>query len=39
VKQDIGEAGYGLFCFPTGSDFYALFIAKLEDKEKLLEKR
>jgi len=37
VNKILEKAGYGLFCFPTGSDFYALFIAKLEDKEKLLE--
>jgi len=39
VNKILEKAGYGLFCFPTGSDFYELFIAKLEDKEKLLEEK
>lgn len=33
----ISKAGYGLFSFPTLSDFYALFITKLENKTKLLQ--
>lgn len=44
VPEKIKEAnkllspkGYGLFSYPTGGDFYALFIAKLEKKEKLLQ--
>lgn len=37
VNKTLKHAGYGLFAFPTLSDFYALFIAKLDDKDELLQ--
>lgn len=39
VNKVLEKKGYGLFAFPTGSDFSALFIAKLDNKEKLLQKK
>jgi hypothetical protein len=39
VNKVLEKAGYGLFVFPTGSDFSALFIAKLDNKEKLLQEK
>ncbi|MBU3075533.1 DUF6630 family protein [Clostridium estertheticum] len=37
VNKVISKMGYGLFSYPTFSDFYALFIDKLENKTKLLQ--
>lgn len=37
VNKVISKMGYGLFSYPTLSDFYALFICKLENKTKLLQ--
>ncbi|WPC42646.1 hypothetical protein [Clostridium sp. JS66] len=37
VNKVISKKGYGLFAYPTFSDFYALFIDKLEKKTKLLQ--
>ncbi|MEK5166547.1 hypothetical protein GNQ08_05565 [Paenibacillus macerans] len=37
VNKLISPKGYGLFYYPTGGDFCALFISKLEHKSKLLE--
>ncbi|WP_297423997.1 hypothetical protein [Clostridium sp.] len=37
VNKVISKKGYGLFDYPTFSDFYALFIDKLERKTKLLQ--
>lgn len=37
VNKVLSTKGYGLFSYPTEGDFYALFIAKLEDKAKLLQ--
>ena len=37
ANKIISKKGYGLFVFPTFSDFYALFIDKLEKREKLLQ--
>jgi|GEM_PF-865088 len=37
VNKVISKKGYGLFSYPTVSDFYALFLDKLEKKTKLLE--
>lgn len=37
ANKVIGKIGYGLFSYPTFSDFYALFIDKLENKTKLLQ--
>ncbi|MEI7027400.1 DUF6630 family protein [Paenibacillus sp. y28] len=36
VNKIIATRGYGLFTYPTFSDYYALFIAKLEHKAELL---
>ncbi|MDR6777239.1 MULTISPECIES: DUF6630 family protein [Paenibacillus] len=36
VNNLIYPKKYGLFAYPTGGDYYALFIAKLEHKSKLL---
>lgn len=37
VNKVLSTKGFGLFSYPTEGDFYALFIAKLEDKAKLLQ--
>ncbi|MDR0268836.1 hypothetical protein [Paenibacillus sp.] len=37
VNKLISQKGYGLFAYPTGGDFYALFITKLENKPELLQ--
>ncbi|MCP3774423.1 hypothetical protein NLX71_14075 [Paenibacillus sp. MZ04-78.2] len=37
TNKIISQKGYGLFSYPTSGDFYALFIAKLENKTKLLQ--
>ncbi|GGG05647.1 hypothetical protein GCM10010912_57880 [Paenibacillus albidus] len=37
VNNLISQKGYGLFAYPTGGDFYALFITKLKNKSKLLQ--
>lgn len=37
ANKVIAKMGYGLFSYPTFSDFYALFIDKLENKTKLLQ--
>ncbi|KHD37940.1 hypothetical protein NL50_00030 [Clostridium acetobutylicum] len=37
ANKVISKMGYGLFSYPTFSDFYALFIDKLENKTKLLQ--
>ncbi|MGX4583192.1 DUF6630 family protein [Paenibacillus chitinolyticus] len=37
ANRIISKRGYGLFSYPTSGDFYALFIAKLENKTKLLQ--
>ena len=37
VNKVISSKEYGLFSYPTTGDFYALFIAKLEDKKELLQ--
>jgi hypothetical protein len=37
ANKVISKMGYGLFSYPTFSDFYALFIDKLEKKTKLLQ--
>lgn len=37
VNKALSTKGFGLFSYPTEGDFYALFIAKLEDKAKLLQ--
>lgn len=37
VNKVISKMGYGLFFYPTFSDFCALFIDKLENKTKLLQ--
>ena len=37
VNKVISSKGYGLFSYPTTGDFYALFIAKLENKKELLQ--
>ncbi|MBV6716164.1 DUF6630 family protein [Paenibacillus chitinolyticus] len=37
ANKIISKRGYGLFSYPTSGDFYALFIAKLENKTKLLQ--
>ncbi|WP_413367385.1 hypothetical protein [Lysinibacillus sp. 3P01SB] len=37
VNKVLSTKGCGLFSYPTEGDFYALFIAKLEDKAKLLQ--
>lgn len=37
ANKVIRKMGYGLFSYPTFSDFYALFIDKLENKKKLLQ--
>jgi len=37
VNKIISSKGYGLFSYPTTGDFYALFIAKLENKRELLQ--
>lgn len=37
ANKVISKMGYGLFSYPTLSDFYALFICKLENKTKLLQ--
>ena len=37
VNKVISKKGYGLFSYPTFSDFYVLFIDKLEKKAKLLK--
>lgn len=37
VNKIISSKGYGLFSYPTTGDYYALFIASLENKIKLLQ--
>ncbi|MEX3745728.1 MULTISPECIES: DUF6630 family protein [Lysinibacillus] len=37
VNKVISSKEYGLFSYPTTGDYYALFIAKLEDKKELLQ--
>ncbi|MFJ8460825.1 hypothetical protein ACIQ57_17025 [Lysinibacillus xylanilyticus] len=37
VNKVISSKEYGLFSYPTTGDFYALFIAKLENKKELLQ--
>ncbi|MGQ3376807.1 hypothetical protein ACT6P6_01955 [Priestia endophytica] len=37
TNKIISRKQYGLFTYPTSGDFYALFIAKLEKKAKLLQ--
>ncbi|WP_297429679.1 hypothetical protein [Clostridium sp.] len=37
VNKIISKKRYGLFAYPTFSDFYALFIDKLDKKTKLLQ--
>lgn len=37
ANKILSQKGYGLFSYPTSGDFYALFIAKLENKTKLLQ--
>ncbi len=36
ANKKILDTGYGIFSYPTESDFFALFVGKLSDKEKLL---
>lgn len=36
ANRILSHKGYGLFSYPTSGDFYALFIAKLENKTRLL---
>ncbi|MBG9943109.1 hypothetical protein ABE237_20525 [Brevibacillus formosus] len=37
ANRILSQRGYGLFTYPTSGDFYALFIARLENKTRLLE--
>ncbi|MDR9856642.1 hypothetical protein RJP21_23855 [Paenibacillus sp. VCA1] len=37
ANKILSSKGYGLFSYPNSSDFYALFIAKLENITKLLQ--
>lgn len=37
TNKFLSPKGYGLFSYPTEGDFYALFITKLENKDKLLQ--
>ncbi len=37
INKIISKKGYGVFSFPTFSDFYVLFIDKFENKAKLLQ--
>ncbi|ASJ55260.1 hypothetical protein BP422_17940 [Brevibacillus formosus] len=37
ANRILSQRGYGLFTYPTSGDFYALFIAQLENKTRLLE--
>ncbi|MBT2293181.1 hypothetical protein J7E73_29560 [Paenibacillus albidus] len=37
TNRILSPKGYGLFSYPNSGDFYALFIAKLEHKTRLLE--
>ncbi len=37
VNKIIKKNNYGLFSYPTFSDFYALFLAELKNKEELLK--
>ncbi|TKI62134.1 hypothetical protein FC756_19170 [Lysinibacillus mangiferihumi] len=37
VNKIISSKGYGLFSYPTTGDYYALFIAALENKIKLVQ--
>lgn len=37
TNKILSRKGYGVFSFPTFSDFYALFIDKIENKTKLLQ--
>ncbi|TVX92050.1 DUF6630 family protein [Paenibacillus agilis] len=37
TNKIISKKGYGLFSYPTSGDFYVLFLAKLENKTKLLQ--
>ncbi|WP_151735279.1 DUF6630 family protein [Paenibacillus tengchongensis] len=35
TNRILSQNGYGLFAYPTSGDFYALFISKLENRERL----
>ncbi|GED57620.1 hypothetical protein BFO01nite_17520 [Brevibacillus formosus] len=37
ANRILSQRGFGLFTYPTSGDFYALFIARLENKTRLLE--
>ena len=37
ANKILSQKGYGLFSYPNSGDFFALFIAKIEDITKLLQ--